>query len=362
MEMGEKKPFRLLDLAAELRSQVFELALTHDRPNGQKAAPALLRTCRQVYSEAKPLLYEQSNLLINISLELVQDKRSSSYSRLCRFGGDLKGTITGDSATRALRRTWPPHVAKVKSLTVYNSFAQVAGFSRISSANYAIINRVMYSLACCLKGSANKGRKVYINLRDTPGDKAIFNTEQATLEQIFYPIAKLPRSINLQIGEYLKDLEPFISALRTSTDEEKILRFNAVQSLTNTFIPYETELERVRIGRQSVAKEHCITTSVEAYNEAKEIMEDKFLSFENDMILQACFELMDQALTEKKGIDEMEEQERRTRRKAMKAMVAERADCEQHSEPEESIDPDDDYYVYTEEDRRASYSRYDVKR
>lgn len=46
-------PFRLLDLAAELRNRIYEESLTHDRDRGCTANVALLRVSKQVHAEAK---------------------------------------------------------------------------------------------------------------------------------------------------------------------------------------------------------------------------------------------------------------------------------------------------------------------
>ena len=61
------RPFRFLDLPAEMRNTIYFLTLNHNRQTGSKATPALLRACKQVYAEAIGVLNAQSTLSIKIS-------------------------------------------------------------------------------------------------------------------------------------------------------------------------------------------------------------------------------------------------------------------------------------------------------
>lgn len=60
-------PVSFLDLSAELRNQVYHEALSHDREHGRIATVTLLRTCRQIYKEARGILQAQSTFLISVS-------------------------------------------------------------------------------------------------------------------------------------------------------------------------------------------------------------------------------------------------------------------------------------------------------
>lgn len=75
-------PFRLLDLPAELRMRIYEYALTAPdnairiyysfqkcRVNPGLGLP-LLRTCRQVYNEARDVLYQENTVLVQANVKL----------------------------------------------------------------------------------------------------------------------------------------------------------------------------------------------------------------------------------------------------------------------------------------------------
>lgn len=57
--------FQFFGLIPELRISVYEEVLTHDFAVGRKATVALLRTCHQIYDEAKGILYTTSTLNID---------------------------------------------------------------------------------------------------------------------------------------------------------------------------------------------------------------------------------------------------------------------------------------------------------
>ena len=83
-----------LDLPAELRTQIYELALvsrehidllsfasprTYQRPfQTTKLSPAILQTCKQVYEEASDVLYGLNTFYLNI-------RTRPSLQRICRF-------------------------------------------------------------------------------------------------------------------------------------------------------------------------------------------------------------------------------------------------------------------------------------
>lgn len=60
-------PASFLDLTVELRNEIYHEALTHDREKGRIATVALLRTCRQIHSEAQGIFVAQSTFLISVS-------------------------------------------------------------------------------------------------------------------------------------------------------------------------------------------------------------------------------------------------------------------------------------------------------
>ncbi|EME42269.1 hypothetical protein DOTSEDRAFT_25897 [Dothistroma septosporum NZE10] len=59
--------FKTLQLPAELRNEIYFLALTHDRQTGSRATSALLLTGREVYAEAVEVLYAQSTLSMGVA-------------------------------------------------------------------------------------------------------------------------------------------------------------------------------------------------------------------------------------------------------------------------------------------------------
>lgn len=108
-------PFRFLDLAAELRNNVYEQALTHDRAHGIIAAAGLLRTCRQVYSESKEILYAQSTFTITAT-------SISPPNIAVVLGGDMTRTSIRDLPTIGIFRALPRRLLELTRLHVQLDF------------------------------------------------------------------------------------------------------------------------------------------------------------------------------------------------------------------------------------------------
>ncbi|KAI1386798.1 uncharacterized protein F4822DRAFT_326584 [Hypoxylon trugodes] len=107
---GSKKCFAFLNLPAEIRMMIYPLLLCSSKPLSYSdqgnfhLTPAILRTCRQILNEARPLLYEENVFEVIISTDYgvvsceyvdvysVQTFRSSPFGS-SRFGGMTKFSI-----------------------------------------------------------------------------------------------------------------------------------------------------------------------------------------------------------------------------------------------------------------------------
>lgn len=322
LEMGEKGDRRVgfLDLAAEMRNAIYELALTHDRARGRTASVALLRTCKQVYSEARDVLHAQANVQVDLSLQLEADYSRERSIRTCKIGGDLQGTIWGDAPLHELRIIWPACLGRVHGLTIWISIDVSAHFLRISSNNYAIINRVLYSLAVFLAENNVKGRTIAVDIKDTRINRLVYNTDPATLEKVFYPLANIPRTVNLQFGAYFNAIQQSLNNLRLDTIEETTLQFNAIAAMKGTVPDYEKELKRAikdqkrsRHDTETPASQNIIRQS-EALHETKRIVAEEYMSLGTERCLEACIEVMGNAVvrikTERHYMKEERQEER----------------------------------------------------
>ncbi|KAF7193668.1 hypothetical protein HII31_05014 [Pseudocercospora fuligena] len=83
--------FPFFDLSAELRNQIYELSLHHDRKNGITANVALLRVNKQACKEAQEYLFDHGSFYVEVDEEFVisQSEWETEYDCL---------TVKGDAA------------------------------------------------------------------------------------------------------------------------------------------------------------------------------------------------------------------------------------------------------------------------
>lgn len=142
-------PFRFLDLAPELRNNVYEQALTHDRSKGIIAAAGLLRTCRQVYRESKDVLYAQSTFTIKTT-------GSHTLVRACTLSGDMKTTPIGLDSTMGIFQALPRHLLKLSRIHI--EVPVVDKFALWRMRYTWALNRFMYALVDLLNSNVQSRR------------------------------------------------------------------------------------------------------------------------------------------------------------------------------------------------------------
>ena len=95
----------LLQLPAELRNEIWQLALVRDEPirifhpgMGARLEPALLATCKQIRNEAQDMLYSENTFEGHCSIEAIRSLPNKPTS-LLRWLGKI-----GDKRARMIKR------------------------------------------------------------------------------------------------------------------------------------------------------------------------------------------------------------------------------------------------------------------
>ena len=219
---GPDRPFRFLDLAAELRNNIYELTLTHDEQHDPPlhANPALLRTCKQVYDEARDLFYAKSTLHVTVECTAIDHDPLSTTTRILGNGFDPTTRIASPSLLE-LCGAFPRHATEIGTLRVTTRLAR--GFATTLSVGYyvfAVVNRFFYAL----HHHYRRGR-----LELTLESPECIQTEGAcTPWELFWPIAKVNPDVELHLARFDVDIEQRIMSLRRNREAAKVLRFDIV--------------------------------------------------------------------------------------------------------------------------------------
>lgn len=217
---GLDRPFRFLDLAAELRNSIYELTLTHDEQHDPPlhATPALLRTCKQVYSEARNLLYARSTEYVTVKVVAISFRKST----LTILGTAFDSTNQEMAPNLVeLRDRFPRHLTEIGTLKW--AVQMIRGFHTRVTLGYhgfAIVNLLLYTLANCYR----KG-KLYLTLEKT----SAFHSEALGPWEILWPIAKVRQDVQLHLEGFDVEIEEKILSLREDQNAADVLEFDVVE-------------------------------------------------------------------------------------------------------------------------------------
>ncbi|KAF2174002.1 hypothetical protein M409DRAFT_48899 [Zasmidium cellare ATCC 36951] len=190
-------PFRLLDLAAELRNRIYEESLTHDRDRGCTANVALLRVSKQVHAEAKGIFRELSTFTITVT------PGTAHYEYGIEFKGDLTASIPEERSsalrihellTRQILRT--PRVKINLRLVDYSHDTRIKIFLNQEGAN-----RLLYALVHLLNSDISK-RKLTVTWYD-----ARHGSSDISFEDIVRPLWLLQQNSDLELIDMPQEYE-----------------------------------------------------------------------------------------------------------------------------------------------------------
>ncbi|KAK4498235.1 hypothetical protein PRZ48_010892 [Zasmidium cellare] len=190
-------PFRILDLAAELRNNIYEHALTHDRSNGITATVGLLRTCRQVYSESKAIFYAESTATITVRLSHQPHHGGTKNVTSVVLAGDMTNASLLHEPTMALFRGLPQHLVEVPRIHIQLDFDVAPRGSRPLDGCEAV-NRFLYALSDLLN-SDRRPRRLDVSSKRSIGERA-----DSCLETALWPLRKMQHHIDIHLQDDLR--------------------------------------------------------------------------------------------------------------------------------------------------------------
>lgn len=178
-------------LPAELRNEIYDLALTH-RPDGQKASPALLQTCKQIHSEGQQVLCHNSIFYLDAAID----------GSGILVAGTVNGYFMGNGMTLSIDAYLKhPNVTK---LNIMKSLLP-AGAARVRrfrlhvdiTAKPKTLSSLLLYLNSFLRADDCEVKELELHIRDC-------NTHNDVDDPWFYlralyPIAKLPSNIDLKL-------------------------------------------------------------------------------------------------------------------------------------------------------------------
>lgn len=209
------KPLVFLAVAGEIRNRIYEHALVHDRNKGFFAAPNLLRTCKQVYREARKYLYDFSTLSIAAHILFPASLLSSQTS----FRGDLvKDVWDRPSSLSVFDFAWPRHWHLVKSFCLSVKFC--AHGQMLGSHDFSIVNHLLYSLVAAFNMDPTARRCLTIEF---PAGNPLSKRSVTT---ILYPALKLPPTVQLLVRGVTPDIEAHIQKMQERVSSWPTAKFS----------------------------------------------------------------------------------------------------------------------------------------
>ncbi|CAK4031744.1 Hypothetical predicted protein [Lecanosticta acicola] len=240
----ERRGFQFLELAPELRNAIYELSLVQylrNKPR-QRASSALLRTCKQVYKEARSILYQQSTL----EMVLIFAATGIKY---CKWRVRCKGfdskprcqTPTPTPTLLELRNLIPHHFLEIGTWDVHialPSYTQQSSYESILP-----LNHLLHALAC----QYYKG-KVFITLQSL----SPLAEDVISCSDFFYPIAKFHPNVQLQLFGFETAVQDYIEILRNDVSAADVLQFDAVtewRAKSQAILQYVFERSKTGVGQ-----------------------------------------------------------------------------------------------------------------
>ncbi|CAK4031743.1 Hypothetical predicted protein [Lecanosticta acicola] len=184
--------FPFLELPPELRNIIYEISLRHDSNPGAElvASPALLCTCKQIYKEARGVLYNQSTLYLHARFVTKRGFLGTvGYKFQLDSGYGFLSDVRESSLIR-IRDALPQHIFEVGTL-VFNLELDMPGtlHAALKEDFMAELNRLLYVLACGYKG---------IRIRLVTRFKGFVDPDDE-VQKALYPLAKLDQKLEVVV-------------------------------------------------------------------------------------------------------------------------------------------------------------------
>ncbi|KAI7482045.1 hypothetical protein D0860_05308 [Hortaea werneckii] len=202
-------PFRLFDLAPDLRGRIYHELLTwpiNDHYHLSTCHPQILAVSKQVRTEAEAILYKENTEVIQLALR--QQSRPLTSCLLSVGGGrTLYRELVSTTCLEGCG--WPRHLRRMGRLRVVVRMApaatNVTGGTGISMKVMARkVNNILYSLVNFLAGSSGgaQGIEVVLQQENESGALAGLNLEGPLLARMLWPLSKCrahqpPRGVSL---------------------------------------------------------------------------------------------------------------------------------------------------------------------
>ncbi|GAB1740323.1 hypothetical protein NU219Hw_g5432t1 [Hortaea werneckii] len=190
-------PFRLFDLAPDLRGRIFRELLTWPEGDSYHLStchPQILRVSKQVKAEAEEILYKENTEAIHLALR--QQSRPLTSCLLSVGGGrTLHRELVSTTCLEGCG--WPRHLRRMGRLRFVvrmtpdtTNAAGDAGIGMKSMARKA--NNILYSLVNFLAGSSGGAQGVEIVLQQAleSGDVAGLNLGAPLFARMLWPLSK----------------------------------------------------------------------------------------------------------------------------------------------------------------------------
>lgn len=199
-EDDRKQKFRFMDLPAELRINVCRLLLTKANDRSPRYWDvAILRTCRQVYEEAKDLVYTEN--VINVGFGITDIQEDESIVKRVHVHNDTEEFTAAHGRHFCMPGAiddYPDFLRRVQRLELRLSYE--FEFRDANSADLTIVwfplNQLLFGFTSFLmEGHDLKHLEIRFNFLE--------HMEDSEYEQCLYPLLRLPNIPNIACEGYI---------------------------------------------------------------------------------------------------------------------------------------------------------------
>ncbi|KAI7256087.1 hypothetical protein KC319_g4071 [Hortaea werneckii] len=197
-------PFRLFDLAPDLRGRIYHELLTwptNDHCHLSTCHPQILAVSKQVKAEAEAILYKENTEVIQLALR--QQSRPLTSCLLSVGGGRaLHRELVSTTCLEGCG--WPGHLRRMGRLRVVVRMAFATTNAGAMAEMARKVDNILYSLVNFLAGSSGgaQGIEIVLQQEHESGAVAGLNLEGSLLARMLWPLSKCrahqpPRGVSL---------------------------------------------------------------------------------------------------------------------------------------------------------------------